>query len=97
MQFAFRKPFDPDSDGPDQRITLRARLRDTGGGRGRLRQLNVNIGALRTLATYDSDSTTNPLRRRGRFTAPMQRVFRHACSSARAAISIRSGGYDIAR
>lgn len=63
MQFAFRPPFDPNSDGPDPRITLRARLRDTGAGARvvvRLRELNLNTGALRTLATYDSDSTTNP-------------------------------------
>lgn len=55
----FRDPHDPDDDGPDQRIQLMARLRDTGPGARvvvRLRELNLDTGALRTLALVDSDT-----------------------------------------
>ncbi len=63
MPFVQRKPFDPNDDGPDQRIFLRARLRDTGAGARvivRLQQLNLDTGELQTLATLDSDDPRNP-------------------------------------
>jgi hypothetical protein len=56
----FRQPFDPDDDGPDQRIQLMARIRDTGAGARvivRLRALNLDTGALSTLARIDSDES----------------------------------------
>lgn len=55
----FRKAYDPADDGPDPRIQLMARLRDTGAGARvvvRLRALNLVTGALGTLATIDSDT-----------------------------------------
>ena len=54
----FRRPHDPEDDGPDQRIQLMARLRDTGFGARvlvRLRALDLDSGTLTTLATIDSD------------------------------------------
>ncbi len=55
----FRKAYDPADDGPDPRIQLMARLRDTGAGARvvvRLRALNLDTGALSTLAAIDSDT-----------------------------------------
>jgi hypothetical protein len=63
MPIVIRKPFDPQDDGPDQRIFLRARLRDTGAGSRvivRLQQLNLDTSELQTLATFDSDDPANP-------------------------------------
>jgi hypothetical protein len=54
-----RDPYDPEDDGPDQRIQLAARLRDTGAGARvvvRLRRLELESGAINTLATIDSDT-----------------------------------------
>lgn len=57
----FREPYEPGpgDEGPDPRIQLMARLRDTGAGARvvvRLRALNLGTGALSTLATIDSDT-----------------------------------------
>jgi hypothetical protein len=55
-----RGPFDPEDDGPDQRIKLTARLRDTGADARvvvRVRRLNLDSGAINTLATIDSDAS----------------------------------------
>jgi hypothetical protein len=60
MPRVFRQPYDPEDDGPDQRIQLMARLRDTGAGARvvvRLRELNLATGSLRTLALINSDNS----------------------------------------